>query len=82
MPNHPINRPNGRRPAWRVLLFDRSDATDPLWVLLWVLCTVAALGDVRPAGVGDTPDDVTAAWAAGQGTLTPWPHVRAWRIDR
>jgi hypothetical protein len=78
MHNDSTKQPDGRRPAWRVLLLDRSDPADPLWVL----CTVAEPGDVRPAGAGDTPDDVTLAWAAGQGTLTPLPRVLAWRIDR
>ena len=72
------NHPGGRRPEWRVLLLDRTDPTDPLWIL----ATVAKPGDVRPAGTGDTPDDVTTAWAAGPGTLTPLPRVRAWRVDQ
>jgi hypothetical protein len=64
---------------WRVLLLDTSDRHDPKWVL----ATVTAPGDVRPASAGDTePDDVTRAWAAGRaGKLVPL-KVTGWRVDR
>jgi hypothetical protein len=56
---------------------DRSERDDPRWLL----ATVASGADVRAASPGDDrPDEVTRAWAAGGGTLTPL-HVLAWLID-
>ena len=81
MPNDSTKQPNGPRAAWRVLLLDRSDPADPKWIL----ATVAAPGDVRPAHPGDSePDDVTAAWASRNGrnaVLLPMRGALAWRID-
>ena len=72
-------RSGPRARPWRVLILDRSDRSD----VKWVLATVVSRADVRPAStVTESPDEVTTAWAAGQGTLTPLPRVLAWRIDR
>jgi hypothetical protein len=74
---HPAPSPKG---PWRVLILDR-DPADPKWIL----ATVAAPGDVRPARHNeDRPDDVTAAWASRHGrnaALLPMRGALAWRID-
>jgi hypothetical protein len=68
---------------WRLLVHDpgRGDG-DPKFIL----CTVAAPGDVRPASTGATVDEVTAQWvAARHGTasveFTSLPHASVWRVD-
>jgi hypothetical protein len=66
---------------WRLLVLD-GDAADPKWIL----ATVAAPGDVRPAGLADeAPDEVCLRWVAARHgqpvTLTKLPHARCWRVD-
>jgi hypothetical protein len=77
MPNHPTNTGTG---PWRILILDR-DREDPKWIV----ATVGAPGDVRPARRGETePDDVNAAWASRNGrnaVLLPMRGALAWRID-
>ena len=62
MPNDPTTTGNG---PWRLLVLDR-DPTDPKWIL----ATVAAPGDVRPAWPSGTVDEDTAAWVATAPTCT------------
>ena len=69
---------------WRLLVHDpgRGDG-DPKFIL----CTVAAPGDVRPASPGTAAvDEVTTQWVAARHgladiQLTPLPHASAWRVD-
>jgi hypothetical protein len=70
-----------RQPGERLLVLD-PDPADPKWIL----ATVAAPGDVRPADPGATVDEVTAAWVASVAglsrlSLTPLPGALAWRVD-
>lgn len=48
---------------WRVLVFDRSDAADPKWII----ASVTLPADVRPAAV--EPDGVRYA---------DWPEATSW----
>jgi hypothetical protein len=68
---------------WRLLVHDpgRGDG-DPKFIL----CTVAASGDVRPAAPGATVDEVTTRWVAARHglahiQLTPLPGASCWRVD-
>jgi hypothetical protein len=68
---------------WRLLVHDpgRGDG-DPKFIL----CTVAAPGDVRPASPGATVDEVTTQWVAARHglahiQLTPLPGASCWRVD-
>jgi hypothetical protein len=68
---------------WRLLVHDpgRGDG-DPKFIL----CTVAAPGDVRPAAPGATVDEVTTRWVAARHglahiQLTALPHAAVWRVD-
>jgi hypothetical protein len=68
---------------WRLLVHDpgRGDG-DPKFIL----CTVAAPGDVRPAAPGATVDQVTAEWVAARHglahiQLTPLRGASCWRVD-
>ena len=68
---------------WRLLIHDpgRGDG-DPKFIL----CTVAAPGDVRPTTTDATVDEVTVRWAAARhGTdhieLTRLPRAAVWRVD-
>lgn len=68
---------------WRLLVHDpdRGDR-DPKFIL----CTVASPGDVRPAALDATVDEVTTAWvAARHGVayihLTPVPQAAVWRVN-
>jgi hypothetical protein len=63
---------------WRLLVHDpgRGDG-DPKFIL----CTVAAPGDVRPADPGATPDEVTTQWVARRARPRPHPtHTPARRV--
>ena len=69
---------------WRPLVHDpgRGDG-DPKFIL----CTVAAPGDVRPAAPGGTVDEVTTQWVATRYGLahiqfTPLPGASCWRVDK
>ena len=53
----------GRGP-WRILVLDR-DHSDPKWLLATI-----APGDVRPAHLDATVDEVTAAWVASAASLS------------
>jgi hypothetical protein len=73
---------NPARP-WRILLLD-PDPADPKWIL----ASVAAPGDVRPAWPASTPPALAEAvsWIRDQtgdpgATLTPMRHAAAWRIE-
>jgi hypothetical protein len=75
-----MNLPSSSGP-WRVLIHD-SDPADPKWIL----ATVASPSDVRPAGAGEEPDDLAAAWlrtrnGGGPHRLIPMPRAQCWRID-
>jgi hypothetical protein len=64
---------------WQVLLLDRSDRTDPRW-LVATICTPA---DVLPAGLADeSPSEEVTQWVAGRAgrpvTLVPLARVTAW----
>ena len=66
---------------WRVLVLDR-DPADPKWII----ATVAAPEDVKPASLDALAEDVEVwAWVGDRtGTtpdLTPVRDARAWRID-
>jgi hypothetical protein len=69
---------------WRLLVHDpgRGDG-DPKFIL----CTVAAPGDVRPAAHEiAVVDEVTARWVAARHgaasvEFTPLPHAAVWRVD-
>ena len=68
---------------WRLLVHDpgRGDG-DPKFIL----CTVAAPGDVRPAAPAATVDEVTTQWVAARHGLahiqfTALPGVSCWRVD-
>jgi hypothetical protein len=64
-----------------VLILDREHC-DPKWIL----ATVAAPRDVRPARDGADVDEVTQRWVASaaglyQPALTPMPGAHVWRVD-
>ena len=68
---------------WRLLVHDpgRGDG-DPKFIL----CTVAASDDVRPASPLATVDEVTTQWVAARHglariLLTPLPGASCWRVD-
>jgi hypothetical protein len=73
-----------RSGPWRLLVLDRSEHDDPRWLL----CTVAAPADVRPAEAAEeAPDEVAARWLRGRNggqphTLTELRNTRCWRVDR
>ena len=70
---------NGR---WRILVHD-PDRDDPKWIV----ATVVAPRDVRPARTTDvTPDEVTSGWVASvagvsRPELSPMPRAHVWRVD-
>jgi hypothetical protein len=77
-----VNNPSTTSGPWRVLVLDRSDRSDPKWVL----ATVADPADVRPAGGADeAPDEVTTAWVRARNgdapELTALPRALCWRVD-
>jgi hypothetical protein len=64
-----------------VLILDRSDPSDPRWLL----CTVTAPGDVRPADPGgENLDEVTSRWATARcdhpEVPEEMPGTLAWRV--
>jgi hypothetical protein len=68
---------------WRLLVHDpgRGDG-DPKFIL----CPVAAPGDVRPARPLAAVDEVTTAWVAARHGVadiqfTPLPGASCWRVD-
>jgi hypothetical protein len=66
---------------WRILILDR-ERSDPKWIL----ATVAAPGDVRPAAPDAAVDDVTTAWVAARRglahiQLTQLLGASCWRVD-
>jgi hypothetical protein len=68
---------------WRLLIHDpgRGDG-DPKFIL----CTVAAPSDVRPAAPSTTVDEVTTHWVAARHGLAhiqliPLPGASCWRVD-
>ena len=83
--SNPSSTPPAVNGPWRVLILDR-DPADPKWIL----ATVAAPGDVRPAWASELVDgevpELAQAWAAarhglGQVALTPLRGALAWRVD-
>jgi hypothetical protein len=53
---------------------------------LWVLCTVADPGDVRPAARDAHPDEMTTRWVSARHgladiALTALPNPAVWRVD-
>jgi hypothetical protein len=81
MTNAPTAPSAGNGP-WRILILDR-DPADPKWIL----ATVAAPDDVRPAGAEEEPGEMTAAWVAARlgharfVAFAPLPGALAWRVD-
>ena len=76
-----MNLPSSSGP-WMVLIHDPGDGDDPKWLL----AVIAGPADVRPAGPGEEPDDLAAAWlrarnGGGPHRLIPMPHAQCWRID-
>jgi hypothetical protein len=66
---------------WRILIRD-PERGDPKWII----ATVVAPRDVRPARDGDGVDEVTQRWVASasgldQPALTPMPGALVWRVD-
>ena len=68
---------------WRLLVHDpgRGDG-DPKFIL----CTVAAPGDIRPASPAASVDEVTTAWVGARHGVahiqfTPLPGAAVWRAD-
>jgi hypothetical protein len=76
----PSTTPSARSGPWRILILDR-DPADPKWLL----ATVADPGDVRPAGPGGTPGEMTTAWVSTRYglavVLTPLSGALAWSVD-
>ena len=70
----------GRGP-WRILILD-PDITDRKWII----ATVAAPDDVRPAGLDGTVDEMTQRWVATATGLQRPSFTRlrgalCWRVD-
>lgn len=70
---------------WRVLVLDRSDASDPRWLL----ATITLSSDVLPASLDrigryeDWPE--VTQWVRERlgydAQLNPMPHAMAWHVD-
>jgi hypothetical protein len=78
VPNDPTTTSNG---PWRILVLD-PDLTDRKWII----AVVPTPADVRPAGMADGVDEMTAQWVATETGLyrpafTPLRGALAWRID-
>ena len=84
MSDHPTCEHSGlQNGPWRLLVLDRTDPADPLWIV----ALVDSAADVRPADTAEADlDDVTVRWAASRHglahvTLTALPRAKCWRLD-